>query len=279
MTRAVPSEGYRIRVSIPRVTLTAMCAMAIGGSSPARLAGQAAAAGGQRATRAQLTERVVELERMLAQNPNPAERARVVAEVAAIRGRLEEGDFRVGNQFVVTVTAPVLNTSDTVTVRDSLLVTFAKLPDASVRGVLRSELNERLSAHVARFVKEPQVRVNVLTRLTVVGSVNRPGLVYVSPDRPIGELIQLAGGPAQDAKLDELEVKRNGTSVLSRKNSKRALKEGRTLEQLDIRSGDDVTIPKKRRINWQAIFQGIALFSTLFFAALQLIRLYYDSKE
>ncbi|MEO7520841.1 MAG: SLBB domain-containing protein, partial [Gemmatimonas sp.] len=143
----------------------------------------------------------------------------MMAEVAAINQRLAEGDFRVGNQFVLTITTDLAR-SDTVSVRDSLLVAIGNLPDLSLKGVLRSELTESMTRHVARFLRNAQVRVNVLTRITVLGAVQRPGSYLASPDRPLGELIMLAGGPGTDAKLDELEISRSGRKVLSTKDSK-----------------------------------------------------------
>ena len=89
----------------------------------------------------------------------------------------------------------------------------------------------------------------------------------------------LAGGPAAEAKLDELEISRSGRKVLSLKDSKKALREGQTLDQLDVRSGDEVRIPQKRRINWQALLQAVGIAVTLLFAVIQFLRLYYESKD
>jgi hypothetical protein len=236
--------------------------------------------GPQRATRAELSARVADLETKLASNVRGPDRNRMMAELAAIKQRLVEGDFRVGNQFVVTINSPAITGSDTVSVRDSLLVSFAKLPDASLKGVLRSELNERLAAHVAKYlIGVEQVRANVLTRVTITGAVNKPGNYFPSPDRPVGELLMVAGGPSVDAKLDELEITRSGRKVLSIKDSKKALREGRTLDQLDVQSGDEVRIPAKRRINWGAILQAVGIAVTLLFAVIQLLRLYYEQQE
>ena len=262
--------------------------LAAGFALVASLAGVAAAQGTaptsiQRATRAQLADRVAELERQLATNARGVDRNRAMAEIAGIRRRLEEGDFPVGTQFVVTLTTAEQARADTVSVRDSQMVAISTqvgtLPDASVKGVLRSELNERLSAHVARYLRNAQVRVNVLTRITISGAVGSPGIYSVSPDRPVGELIMIAGGPALNAKLDEIEISRSGRKVLSAKDSKRAVKEGRTLDQLDVQSGDDVRVPAKRKINWSAVLQVLAIVSTLFFAVIQFIQFYYRQQE
>lgn len=233
-------------------------------------------AGPQRATRFELTTIATGLEQRL--QSNPRDRERLQSELLAVRKRLQDGDFRVGDQFVVTTRTDAVR-ADTASVRDSLLVAIANLPDVSLQGVLRSELNDRLSAHVARFLRDATVRTNVLTRVQIIGAVARPGFYYASPDRPITELLQLAGGAGPDAKLDEMEVSRGGRKLLSAKDSKRALKEGRTLEQLDVQSGDEVRVPQKRRINWQAVFSVLGIVTTLFFAVIQFIKLYYDSKD
>lgn len=234
--------------------------------------------GPQRATRAELTALISTLESRLA-SAKGTDRNRTLAELAAVKERLVEGDFRVGNQFVVTVTSPALTGSDTVSVRDSLLVSIAKLADVSLRGVLRSELNDKLSSHVARYLRDAQVRANVLTRISIIGAVNRPGIYSPSPDRPIGELMMLAGGPTSEAKIGELEISRSGRKLLSLKDSKKALQEGRTLDQLDVQSGDEVRIPAKRRINWSAILQAVGIAVTLLFAVIQFLRLYYEQQD
>jgi protein involved in polysaccharide export with SLBB domain len=276
-------RAARARGSATVRQLATVVALAVTLGASTLAAQDVASSGGQRATRAQLADRVAELERQLAGNARGVDRNRAMAEIAGIKRRLEEGDFPVGTQFVLTLTTAEQVRADTVSVRDSLLVAIATqvgtLPDASVRGVLRSELNERLSAHVARYLRNAQVRVNVLTRITILGAVGRPGIYSVSPDRPVGELIMLAGGPTPDAKLDELEISRSGRKVLSSKDSKRALKEGRTLDQLDVQSGDDVSVPKKKHINWSAILQIFAIATTLLFAVIQFIQFYYSRKD
>ncbi len=101
----------------------------------------------------------------------------------------------------------------------------------------------------------------------------------MSLKKPISDLLMLAGGPGAEAKLDELEINRSGQKILSAKDSRRAIKEGRTLEQIDMQSGDEVRVPQKRKINWQAVLSVIGLATTLFFAVVQLLKLYYDSKD
>jgi hypothetical protein len=237
------------------------------------------AAGAQRATRSDLAARVSQLESNLLDSKLKGDaRAKQQAELTAIRNRLSDGDFRTGDRFLITMRRDSVR-SDTASVRDSLKVAVFSLPDISLHGVLRSELDERMSAHVARFLRGVEVRTNVLTRVAVLGSVRNPGYYYASPDRPVSDLVMLAGGPNPDANLKQLEISRGGRVQVKAKDSDRLIKDGRTLEQADIQGGDEVRVPIKKKINWQSIIQLAFVISSLFFAALQFLMWYYNRQD
>jgi hypothetical protein len=160
-----------------------------------------------------------------------------------------------------------------------LLVTVGNLPDVSLRGVLRSELNDRLRDHVGKYIREPIVRASVLTRVSITGAVVRQGFFAVPPDRPITEVIMAAGGPIPGAKLDQVQVLRGRTTFLRGRNAKRAVKEGRTLDELGVRSGDEIRIPQQRGLNFAAISQLFFVSTSVIFAAVQLASLSRRSSE
>jgi hypothetical protein len=237
------------------------------------------AAGPQRASRTELTARVADLEQQIARGGGkPDALGKMRQEMDAIRNRLLAGDFRVGDRFVVTIRQDSIR-SDTVSVRDSLKVSLLNLPDVSLAGVLRAELDDRMNAHLAKYLRNVDARTNVLTRISILGAVVRPGFYYAAPDRPIADLVMLAGGPTLNADLAQLEVSRGTTKLLRAKESRRLLKEGRTLEQLDVQSGDDVRIPEKRKVNWQLVVQAFFILSSLMFAFVNFLRWYYDRQE
>jgi protein involved in polysaccharide export with SLBB domain len=235
-------------------------------------------AGPQRASRTELTARVADLEQQIARGGKADALRKLRQEVDAIRNRLISGDFRVGDRFVLTVRQDSVR-SDTVAVRDSLKVSLLNLPDVSLAGVLRAELDERMNTHLSTYLRNVEARANILTRISILGAVARPGFYYAAPDRPITDVVMLAGGPAPNANLAELEVSRGATKLLRAKDSKRMLKEGRTLEQLDVQSGDDIRIPEKRKINWQLVIQLFFILSSLTFAFVNFLRWYYDRQE
>lgn len=265
----------RVRAAMRCVTVTLL----LGGAALPSLAQLGPSTGPQRASRAELAALASRLEQQTAGTQLKEEpRKRALADLASVRERLQQGDFRVGDRFVVTIKQDSIR-SDTVSVRDSLKVTVGSLADVSLAGVLRSELEERMSAHVARYLRNVSVRTLVLTRVAIFGAVRSPGFYYAVPDRPVSDLVMLAGGPAPDANLNELELTRGLTKILSAKESRRAVKEGKTLEQLDIRSGDEVTIPAKRKVNWQVVTSTIVIVSTLTFTIFQFLLQYYARKN
>ena len=233
---------------------------------------------GFQAKRVDLQNRVGALETELA-NPklNSSRKKAAQAELAVVRNRLEKGDFKTGDLLVITVNVEDKAVVDTATVRDNGMISISRVQDMSVTGLLRSEVLDKVKAQVSTYYRLPEVRVNFSTRLLVSGAVLRPGPVSVSPDRPLSEIITLAGA-APDAKLDQLEVKRAGRTIISAKASKRMLIEGRTIEQVGIQNGDEVVVPKKRHWNWQLITQTLLLVSSLMFALISFLSYLYSNQ-
>ena len=230
-------------------------------------------------SRFEITSRLQQIDQQLAlAGTKGKQRDRLSDEATMLRNRLQEGDFRVGERFMLTLIKDTVRT-DSVTVRDSLLIGISNLPDMSLRGVLRSELTPRLTAFVAEFLLNTGVRTQILTRVSVMGEVGRPGFYYLAPDRPISEALTTAGGPTTKANIKRLEVFRGGKTILSAKKSEQAVKEGKTLEQLNIQSGDEIRIPSTRTFNWSLIVQLLLLASSLFFALINLLRFYYSQQQ
>jgi protein involved in polysaccharide export with SLBB domain len=199
-------------------------------------------------------------------------------ELAAVRSRLSDGDFRVGDRLLVVLTRDSA-VADTAAVRDSLLVTVGNLPDLSLRGVLRSELNDRLRDHVGKYIREPIVRASVLTRVSITGAVVRQGFFAVPPDRPITDIVMAAGGPLPGAKLDQVQLVRGRTTYLRGRNAKRAIKEGRTLDELGVRSGDEIRIPQQKGIGIATVTQLLWIVPSAIFAIAQIAFLTRRSAE
>lgn len=259
---------------MPLVRLVTLGVMLTAGAAEAQ---RRPVGGEQRATRAQLTAQLSEVERQIG-TARSTDRSKLQAELAAIRTRLEVGDFRPGDRFVMRLRQDSVR-SDTLVVRDSARVAVLNLPEFTVTGVLRSELEEKLAAHVSRYLRNAEVRTTQLTRVSVTGAVGNPGFYYVAPDRPINDLLTIAGGPAGDADLGKVTVSRVGKTLLNGKEAKTAVEQGQTLEALDIQSGDTVHVPLKRKADWATIIRLAFIVVSLFLAVIQFLQWYYNRPQ
>jgi len=156
------------------------------------------------------------------------------AAAALVRWRLENGDFQQGDRIVVRVDREAQLT-DTFTVNAAGEIELPQLGPVPLRGVLRSELRERLQDHLARFLRQPVVQVRPLIRLLVEGDVVRPGFYVAAPEQPLADLITLAGGFTQRAKPLGMRVERGSTVLWSSEPLRQALG-----------SGDRVCVPQRR---------------------------------
>lgn len=166
-------------------------------------------------------------------------------EAALIRERLRDGDFQVGDRVIVRVRGLAF-ARDTFVVETGRVLRLPELPEVSLTGVLYGELPSHLSRHVAAFVREPSVEAYALVRLAILGEIARPGFYFFRSDVPLTDALMLAGGPTGGADLARSIVKRGEDDLLSRAAVADALRGGRTLEQLDLRAGDEIVVGTRK---------------------------------
>jgi len=185
------------------------------------------------ATRAQLQETLTRLAR---HGPTP--------EVALIRARLDSGDFRVGDRILMRVEGEK-TLSDTFAVAPGPVLALPTIGEVPLAGVLRSELQPRVEQYLARYFRDPVVQVRPLMRLLVEGDVARPGFYAVAPDLPLADVITAAGGLTQRAKVTKTRVERDGVEIWGGEALRRALGQGYSIDQLNLRAGDRVFVPAR----------------------------------
>ncbi len=180
------------------------------------------------------------------------------AEAWMLRERLRVGDFHPGDRIALVVEGhPML--SDTFSVRTGRLLTLPDLPEIALMGVLRSEMQSHLTREIGRFVREPKVRVVPLMRVAVLGKVGRPGYYALPADALLSDAVMVAGGPNPDADLAKSTVRRGTERLLRERDVSVALSDGMTLDQLDIRSGDEIVIGEKKRFNAMTTIQAVGI--------------------
>jgi protein involved in polysaccharide export with SLBB domain len=206
-----------------------------------------------------------------ASSTSPGLRESKRAEAFVLRQRLQAGDFLVGDRVVVAVMGePSL--SDTAVVRSGLTIQLGKLPAISLQGVLRSELEEHLTRELAQYVREPRLTAIPLLRVAVFGQVVRPGYLHVPADMLLSDLLMRAGGPSGTADLRKAELRRGSERLIAASDVQTALADGISLDDLHLRSGDELDVPVKRNRNWGTVMQAAAVVTGLVSVAFTLSR-------
>ncbi|HTD71010.1 MAG TPA: SLBB domain-containing protein [Gemmatimonadales bacterium] len=185
----------------------------------------------------------------------------LLAESTVVRMRLDQGDFRVGDRVLLTVEdpAPVRGAadragvkseeqqlSDTFTVGAGQELLLPVVGTVSLKGALRSELQPIVAREIAGFIRDPVVHARALLSVGVTGEVARPGYYAVPGDAVVAMLLTAAGGPTKDAQMNKLKLDRAGKTLWEGNEFRRAIAEGRTLEDLRVQAGDQLIVPTNK---------------------------------
>jgi protein involved in polysaccharide export with SLBB domain len=182
----------------------------------------------------------------LAAAATQAEQSRNPVQAAALRQRLREGDFQVGDRILLTIVSEARQT-DTLVVQAGRVIDLPGRSVLPLTGVLRSELKDRVTTEVLKYVKAQEVDVIPLTRIAVLGEVVRPGYFAFRYDVPITDAIMLAGGPTATADIEHTVVRRQSRQYRSADETRQAVARGLTLDQFGLGAGDELVVGRQRQ--------------------------------
>ena len=158
-----------------------------------------------------------------------------------IKSRLTDGDFRRGDRIVLMVQGePALTDTFVVGTGAELMLPPPTTGTLSLKGVLRSELEPKLTEFVNRFRNNAIVRAQPLIRLSIQGEVARAGIYSVPADGRLADALMAAGGTTQFAKANKVSIERNGRKIWEGSSFEMDLNE------LNLRDGDQIVVDSKR---------------------------------
>lgn len=244
------------------IALTAICtagALPLAAQSAGQETGWDPAA--PEVTREELTQLLEQLETSASSSGYSGRiRQEAAREAEFVSQRLESGDFQVGDRVVLVVQGePTL--SDTLTVVTGQNIQVPEIGQISLAGVLRSELQHYLEQEIARYVQEPVIQTSALIRIAVLGAVRAQGFYTIPASSLLEHTLMQAGGPADNAEVDALEIHRGDRIIWEGPALQQALIDGRTLDQLSLRAGDRIVVPEEQ----PGLFEG-GLIRTLLVA-------------
>ena len=221
-----------------------------------------AAVGTERApaTREALEARAAAAEKAATSGPED-QRAANRQEAAVLRERLKNGDFQVGDRIALTILGGAAPLVDTAVVRDGRTLVLPNLPAIPLQGVLHSEIDDYLTTQLSHYIKHPTVQATPLIRLGVLGEVKSPGFFAMPTDILVSDAIMRAGGPTGQADINKTTIKRGTNEVWSDRALREAISSGMTLDQLNLRPGDQLVIAPRSSRNLVQVLQvtGILL--------------------
>lgn len=199
-----------------------------------------------------------ELESALArvQQSNPRSRT-----VSMISRRLEQGDLLSGDRIFLQVMGEDALT-DTFTVRPAQTLLLPNIPEFSVKGVLRSELDSVLTQRIAQYLRNPDVEAVALMRVAVLGSVNKPGFYTVPAALLASDVVMTAGGPTGAADFDRTEIRRGDSVLVQPQETAAAFNQGVSLDAMNLQSGDQIVVGTQGG-GWKTILPIIGAVSGL----------------
>jgi protein involved in polysaccharide export with SLBB domain len=266
MNTSIRSSLVRLQSSARGILVTSLLVVAVSAchhsSPPSTVTLAPTQSSHVEATRAQLQALAVSTEQEAAAAPDAAIRQQKQMQAATIRARLRDGDFDVGDRVFISIRADSM-VSDTVTVRAGRVIRLPNLPDISLQGVLRSELQDYLTTQLIRYIKRPDVQTTSLVRIAVMGSVSKPGYYQLPADLALADAIMMAGGPTATADVDKTQIKRGNDVVYSSTLLGQEVAKGATLDQLNIRPGDQILIGERHKTNWALVGSIVGITSAL----------------
>ena len=210
-------------------------------------------------TRAELQASLTEIDKVLASGGySGAIKSMKRDEAALIRQRLAEGDLRPGDAIMMAVASdPSLTTTYVVTpARTIIIPSIGAIP---VDGILRSEVEAHLQKALSKYLRDPVVLAEALINIGAFGGVGRQGYFNVrASDRLSDVVMNAAGGLQGSANVQKSTIKRADREIVSEDAFTVALREGRTLDQLNMQAGDEIHVGLTTQTTTKRIIAGIS---------------------
>jgi polysaccharide export outer membrane protein len=102
--------------------------------------------------------------------------------------------------------------------------------------VLKTEITEKYNS----IYREPELSIEPLYRVNVLGEVRNPGTYYITGIETITDVIGIAGGQTQDSDLSEVIVTRNNSEITI--DMEEILEDGATENDIKILPGDKIYV-------------------------------------
>lgn len=147
-------------------------------------------------------------------------------------------------------------------------ITIPLLGKRSIKSVSIDSLRPLLLREFEKYYTDLLVDINFYYRINIFGEVKAPGHYYVKSDDNLANLLAQAGGPTDRGSLGGVRIMNLGSE--RKVNFEKTLKEGKDIEQLELRPGDVVIVPRRFMPafqEWSVLFSLGTLILQIYIAA------------
>ena len=181
---------------------------------------------------------------------SPATTAAAVVAPAPTPSMAMSADYVIGSDDLLQVSVWKNEAlSRTLPVRPDGKISLPLLDDIQAAGLTPLQLRDKIAAALAEFMPNPQVGVAVLEvrsyRVSVLGEVQKPGVLLLKAPITVLEALALAGGFRDFASPSKIVIFRKdgqGTTQRLRFNYNRAVGSAGE-DNVSLRSGDVIVVP------------------------------------
>lgn len=144
----------------------------------------------------------------------------------------------------------------------TLQMPYLEIYNAQNRDFL--SVRDEIKAKYSSLYKNPELTIQPLFRINVLGEIKKPGLYYVTGIEKLSSLLALAGGETSDADLEGLKLLRDNEEIEIKGSD--VITQGGTLNDIGLRSGDRIYVPREWWVsakNTTFLISGLAVVVTL----------------
>ena len=165
---------------------------------------------------------------------------------------IEEYKIGAGDTLEITLWEGTKPIKEEILVRANGKISFGFVEDLPVNGLTPSQLDARLTADLKEYVKKSRIDVvvkkynskfvQVLGAVLYNGPGTGPGLYKLHGKSTVLEVISRAGGPAQNANLNDVQIRRKNGQKVSL-NIFKTISQGDPSQDLILNAADLIFIP------------------------------------
>jgi len=128
---------------------------------------------------------------------------------------------------------------------------FAEFPivgKINVSSMTKNELKNYLNNTFRAWLRNPNIYIKPVIRISLLGGFQRPGLYYIDNNSSLWEAVHLAGGPILQKGIYKMKWERNGDEQSG--DLTRFFESGISLRSMGFRSGDQIRTPPISESFW-----------------------------